>query len=101
MQFPILNRLSDLMYLQPLSFYSNYKQKVENSKKAQNLKNGEFYEKNAQNKKDVEFDFASDKPYLVNKQQYLMIRTTPRVPIFRRPFWSREQFLPKKHLVNY
>ena len=39
------------------------KKKLENSKKAQNLKNGEFDEKNAQNKKDVKFDFASEMFY--------------------------------------
>ena len=48
------------MYLQPLSFYSNSKKDTQKLKKTQNLENGEFYEKSAQNKKDVKFDFTSE-----------------------------------------
>ena len=48
------------MYLQPLSFYFNSKKSFKKLKKAQNLENGEFYEKSAWNKKDVKFDFTSN-----------------------------------------
>ena len=41
-------------------FISIPKKKYHKFKKAQNLENGEFYEKSAQNKKDVEFDFTSN-----------------------------------------
>ena len=53
------------MYLKPLSFYSNFKKSTPKLKKTQNIENGEFDKKSAQNKKDVKFDFTSDMFYKI------------------------------------
>ena len=49
------------MYLQPLQLYYNSKKTNSKTKKNQYLKNGGFYQKSSQNKKDVKSNFPSDK----------------------------------------
>ena len=66
MSFPIRNVSSDLMYLQPLWFYYKSKKITQKLKKPHYLINGEFDQKDIQNKNDIKFDLLSEMFYQIS-----------------------------------
>ena len=72
------------------------KKQLEISKKAQNLENDDFDEKNAQNKKDVKFDFASDIFYTISSILNGLKNKKKKLKISKTVSWMKKVHRTKK-----